>query len=124
MTEEEEFAGQYFESQMGMNVDEYMEKVVEDMSPLKVLFDAAVDKKLEQINNTCESCNVKPVERFYRFDDFNDFVADLNGELKCILHMLFLCEECCINKISSGELAIGSYNFGLYQYVPGYEEEV
>ena len=62
MTEEEEFAGQYFESQMGMNVDQYMEKVVEDMSPLKVLFDAAVDKKLEQINNTCESCNVKPVE--------------------------------------------------------------
>ena len=81
-------------------------------------------RKLEQINNTCESCNVKPVERFYRFDDFNDFVADLNGELKCILHMLFLCEECCINKISSGELAIGSYNFGLYQYAPGYTEEV
>jgi hypothetical protein len=120
---EEEFANQYFESQMGINVDEYMEKVVEDMSPLKVLFDAAVDKKLEQINNTCESCGVKPVERFYRFDDFNDFVADLNGELKCILHMLFLCEECCINKISSGELAIGSYNYGLYQYAPGYKEE-
>jgi hypothetical protein len=121
---EEEFANQYFESQMGINVDEYMEQVIEEMSPLETYFNTAVEKRLEQLNHTCESCGVKPVERFYRFDDFNDFVSDLNGEMKCILHMLFLCEECCINKISSGELAVGLYNHGMHQYVPGYKEEV
>lgn len=120
---EEEFANQYFESQMGINVDEYMEQVIEEMSPLETYFNTAVEKRLEQLNHTCESCGVKPVERFYRFDDFNDFVSDLNGEMKCILHMLFLCEECCINKISSGELAVGLYNHGMHKYAPGYKEE-
>jgi hypothetical protein len=69
---EEEFANQYFESQMGINVDEYMEQVIEEMSPLETYFNAAVEKRLEHLNYICESCNIKPVERFYRYDDFND----------------------------------------------------
>jgi len=122
---EEEFANKYFELQMGMELDEYMEKMIENMEPLKNIFDQAVEKRLEELNNLCESCGNKPVERFYRYDDFNNFIPNLNGEMKCVLHMLFLCEECCINKISSGELEVGLYNHGMHQYAPGYiaEEE-
>lgn len=123
MTEEDEFANEFFESQMGLNVDQYMEKMLDDMAPLKDIFDAAVNKRLEKINHTCESCGKKPVERFYRYDDFNDFIATIDGKIECILHMLFLCEECCINKISSGELEVGLYNHGMHQYAPGYQEE-
>jgi hypothetical protein len=120
---EEEFANKYFESVMGVEVDKYMEEMIDKMEPLKDIFDKAVEKRLEEINHTCESCGNKPVERFYRYDDFNDFIADLSGEIKCIIHMLFLCEECCINKISSGELEVGLYNHGMHQYAPGYVAE-
>lgn len=118
---EEEFANKYFESVMGTDVDKYMTEMVEKMEPIKDIFNKAVEIRLEEINYTCESCNVKPVERFYRYDDFNDFIASLDGRLKCILHILFLCEECCINKISSGELEVGLYNHGMHQYAPGYK---
>ena len=63
---EEEFAGEYFASQMGFNVDEYMEKVIDNLIPYKVLFEETVAERVKELNNTCECCKEKPIERYYK----------------------------------------------------------